>query len=217
MFIAESNRWVKIETSGYAPEREDFSLTVFEDKLFIFGGYDLGGAKDGIYELDLQEYRWNRLPIDLPTARYGHSSTTYDRRAILFGGNVGYLQETYYFYYDNYTLVQQFPPYSPTGRSYHGAIQYKHYKYIFGGHSDGSALNDIYKYNAKYHDWSRLPFDMAFSNYASGITLLDSTVYIFGAASPRANRLYAFSLVALMGFMETHVLIQLALGFDQIT
>mmetsp|Transcript_13582 Transcript_13582/g.20539 ORF Transcript_13582/g.20539 Transcript_13582/m.20539 type:complete len:2952 (+) Transcript_13582:31-8886(+) len=195
MFIAESNRWVKIETSGYAPEREDFSLTVFEDKLFIFGGYDLGGAKDGIYELDLQEYRWNRLPIDLPTARYGHSSTTYDRRAILFGGNVGYLQETYYFYYDNYTLVQQFPPYSPTGRSYHGAIQYKHYKYIFGGHS-GSALNDIYKYNAKYHDWSRLPFDMAFSNYASGITLLDSTVYIFGAASPRANRLYAFSLAS---------------------
>ncbi|KAJ1492336.1 hypothetical protein T484DRAFT_1771645 [Baffinella frigidus] len=70
------------------PPREGHSATIFRNYFVIFGGLGLDGLLNDIYHFDLDTLVWSRPETSgvLPIRRHQHSSCTFSRNLVIFGG-----------------------------------------------------------------------------------------------------------------------------------
>jgi N-acetylneuraminic acid mutarotase len=129
--------------------RHSHSALVFENSLFIFGGYD-GSYRSDFHEFDFVSSTWNTVSSTgrPPRARYRATCVLYQRTMIIFGGHDGtrHLCDTQAFDFDNRvwsTIVAEGTP--PIPRDSHVSVVYKDSMFIYGG-STGSAMNDLYEF-----------------------------------------------------------------------
>ena len=81
-------RIVKIAngTSGSPPGRYLMATGVYEDKLYMFGGYT-GSYVNDLWELDLLSYSWTQKTYTgSPPVRSSHRMLVYNDRIYIFGG-----------------------------------------------------------------------------------------------------------------------------------
>jgi len=61
---------------------------VWQNKLYIFGGWDGSKRLNDLHCYDVTTNRWSELkPIQSPSARAGMCMTTIDNKIYLFGGS----------------------------------------------------------------------------------------------------------------------------------
>jgi N-acetylneuraminic acid mutarotase len=70
-FSLSSNQWTSISPTSvnspgifYADGRSGSGGFIFEQKIFIFGGYGLNGLFNDLWEFDLKKLRWNIVKCD---------------------------------------------------------------------------------------------------------------------------------------------------------
>ena len=147
--------WTTLSIKGPKPPgRHLHSANMFDEKMVIFGGLQLTGIKEllfnDFYRIDLSSIKtdpsrrvsWDRLEIDgdKPSPRYGHSSVKYKNNLLIHGGvdaARGVLGDTYVVNFE--TLVSS--KVSFTGkikelpRAYHEMVIVENTFYLFGGQS----------------------------------------------------------------------------------
>lgn len=76
-------------TTGHPPSaRENFSMTIVNDRIFLFGGFHEGGVLNDLHSIDLLSWSWIKVNTNGPTpsARQGMASTRVGRKIFITGG-----------------------------------------------------------------------------------------------------------------------------------
>jgi hypothetical protein len=84
----DENRIFSLMTQGTPPKpREDFGMTRFGNKLFIFGGYIEGKVTSDLHMLDLDSLRWSQLAgTNQIKGRQGIELIYLDKKLFIIGG-----------------------------------------------------------------------------------------------------------------------------------
>lgn len=82
--------WKQVQTpeKERPPPRANHSSTVWQSKLYIFGGWDGTKRLNDLYSYDVLTNKWMELrPTSSPSARAGMCMTTVENMIYLFGGS----------------------------------------------------------------------------------------------------------------------------------
>uniref|UniRef100_A0A7M5VGE2 Uncharacterized protein n=1 Tax=Clytia hemisphaerica TaxID=252671 RepID=A0A7M5VGE2_9CNID len=94
-FDFQNGRWSCEESNGVFPPMgiENFSIALWEGKLFIFGGWTGSSHSNGMWSLDLANLEWREIayPVDSirPTPRAGHTLNLISQNSLLLFGGQG--------------------------------------------------------------------------------------------------------------------------------
>jgi len=152
---------------GKLPEgREGHSATAFRKFLVFFGGLGREGLKNDVFTFDLDSLEWSTPPLtgELPIRRYHHSSCTFGREWVHFGGYSEYgdcEDDTFVLNMDKWKWYK--PRVSgkpPSRRMSHSASRFGRSMLVFGGFSvsdgqdDSCYLCDVHVLSIDKWTWS---------------------------------------------------------------
>ncbi|KAF9901125.1 Negative regulator of mitotic exit [Linnemannia zychae] len=147
--ITQNPRWEVIEPQTESPPaRSGHSASVYEGKIYIFGGADADYFYNDIWCFDTRALTWTPIPASgyLPTGRHGHSSAIVEGVLYVFGGSSpdgSDLNDAYAFRIQErrWYLFQNVGP-APSPRSGHTLCTVKDKIFIIGGESEQSNMED---------------------------------------------------------------------------
>ena len=143
--MAENQIWseTEVEQGLYPTPRHSHAAVVYQDSMYVFGGYD-GSYRNDFHEFNFCTQNWTlvRAVGRVPRARYRTVCVVHRNHMVLFGGHDGarHLNDVHLF---NMTsrlwapLETNGPP--PIPRDSHVAVAHGSAVYIYGG-STGSAM-----------------------------------------------------------------------------
>ena len=127
--------------------RQEASSVVWNNQIFVMGGYGNGAGMKSIEKLSLnavhvdQSITWENVLAELPGALFGHCSVVYNGRLIVIGGYDG----SKHAYSDSITETSLVPPYTskllatmPQARYLHGVAMFGDKILILGGRTSFS-------------------------------------------------------------------------------
>ncbi|KAJ3123143.1 hypothetical protein HK098_002142 [Nowakowskiella sp. JEL0407] len=153
-------RWSKLNPRGSAPPRalRAHTMTLVEDKLFVFGGCDAGICFNDLYCFDVETLCWSQPKMygDIPNPCRAHSAVYLDGRIYVFGGGDGPNYFNTLYSLDTETLqwteITPATGMSPGPRRAHTAWVYNGAIYIYAGGDGIKALNDVYALIINVHN-----------------------------------------------------------------
>lgn len=153
--------WARVPVidEGRVPcQRSLHSAAVWNDCLYIFGGYDGHTRVNDMYEYDFSLRRWNRIVPSLlaPPPRDRHVAVVNNNSFYVFGGFDGSSRVNDFWEYNFETQDWSQVVASgiiPSPRHSHMAVTYKGCMYVFGGY-DGSYRGDFHEFNFQTQTWS---------------------------------------------------------------
>ena len=169
--IHEVNALITYITPAYKPySRSDFSINVYKNVAYLFGGLSSGYLND-IWEFDLLNYKWVKTPIkpdnEIPVPRYSHSTNVIGKNLVIYGGFTpkNYeRQPEQFIYYDLENKLFVYPHF----KKYQGYIQRKGHvsvaasntMLIYGGMDceTGDILNSALIYDVRSCEFERLKY-----------------------------------------------------------
>jgi len=156
MLDLEQHRWEQPPEAGAMatpPPMGRFGHTavIYNNSMFIFGGWNGHETLDDLYEFSLGTFQWYNVPNrgrNVPKSRYRHSAAVYGCSMFIFGGvdkNQDRFADLFEFNIDTREWAQiNTMGHPPTARTFHRAVVWGGYMYVLGGF-DGSRKNDMYK------------------------------------------------------------------------
>lgn len=168
--------------SGSIKRLWDPSISVLNNKAYVFGGYDLNTSSYSykLFSFDVLTETWVQL-ANLPTSVGRRAPTSIIHNNILYvhGGRTGtstYTDETWSYDIsdDTWTLVSSAGP----TVSFAPSVLYNNKMYLHGG-TKGSYLNDTWSYSISGNTWT-LVSTAGPTNAASKMKLYNDSLYIFG-------------------------------------
>jgi len=159
----ETWEWTKLQATNKAPSsRDSHTLTVFQNKLYLFGGSHESETLNDLYEYDLSTNAWKQIEAkgEAPPPREGHSACLYkERYLIIFGGWNGDEALNDFYAFDlidqEWIKIQNQNWSEPVAREGHSCCLIKDDLYLFGGQGNGIIqneesmelfFNDLYKF-----------------------------------------------------------------------
>jgi len=141
---------IQIAASASPPTpRHSHSAVVYQDSLYVFGGYD-GSYRSDFHEYNFLTNTWVSIPPlgRSPRARYRATCVTYKNKMILYGGHDGtrHLSDLHLFDFNNrsWSVFMDMSGIPPIARDSHNSFVHGNRMYVFGG-STGSAMNDLHE------------------------------------------------------------------------
>jgi len=154
-FDFDTNTWNAVEILGGTPPspRHSHAAVVYQDSMFVFGGYD-GSYRSDLHEFNFSTRRWYQVQCngEIPRARYRGTCVVSETSMILHGGHDGnrHLQDTHVFDFCSLTwsaLVTEGP--IPSPRDSHVSVIYGKSMFLYGG-STGSAMGDFHELRLEF-------------------------------------------------------------------
>ncbi|KYR01769.1 Ras guanine nucleotide exchange factor [Tieghemostelium lacteum] len=194
--------WTILPSPSIISARSQHSAIVYNNSMYIFGGYSTTGLKNDIQVFSFESQTWSELTIEgtvKPTVRYGHSAIIDRTSMIVFGGTVDGGQtsnEIYSFNLEskNWSLIACQS--TPTGRSMHTSTLHKGVMWIVGGQLESTSPTDeIYQYSLANNQWTKVNLEGSTftprSNHTATL-LLDSIIVTGG--NPKSNQIEIFEI-----------------------
>ncbi|KAK3283177.1 hypothetical protein CYMTET_9115 [Cymbomonas tetramitiformis] len=184
-----SNKWVTMTPWGSArlPSREDHSLSLYMDNIYVFGGRSAGKAFNDLWAYSITDNAWSMVDEGTgPSARFGHIGAVYKHTLYVFGGFTHGLPSGATWGYD---LVMNkwtdlTPVVSPSPRFSHSLAIHDDSMLIYGGSTNGEVLEDTWKYDFDYNVWTLLEPASALGSSSKrrelGAVANSNTMYVFG-------------------------------------
>jgi N-acetylneuraminic acid mutarotase len=184
-------RWREVElTTHVTPsERSGASSVIYQDNLYIFGGYGGGGRLDDICRFDFTLKCWERVVVQgsMPAGRENNGAVVHGNKMYLFGGYSGFTWLNDFLSFDFHTSTWQAVPSGqkgllPSARFGYVSSVSEEAMFIFGGYDGSAWLNDMYDFDFKRGAWSQTvvtgftPSGRSCPSWAT----LNNTVYLFG-------------------------------------
>ena len=137
------------KTSG-ATGRDAATSVIYQDKMYIFGGYDGSNRLNDMWEYDITNDTWAQKTSGA-TGREQSTSVIYQDKMYIFGGNTdssNYLNDMWEYDITNDTWTQKTS--GATARSGLTSVIYQDKMYIFGGGGNDMWEYDITNDNLNY-------------------------------------------------------------------
>ena len=149
------------EINASAKGRCGHTLTLIGSRLFIVGGRNSKRFFKKILCYDLKTNIWSQqLPssTDDFEPRYGHTTTLWDNRLVIFGGRTqdGKILNSITIFdpFDNMFVTLRDVKNAPPPRYHHSAVLYGNSIFIYGGKTTGKKLlNDIWEFQIDKQIW----------------------------------------------------------------
>ncbi|KAG4095658.1 galactose oxidase [Neocallimastix lanati (nom. inval.)] len=145
--------WTKINTVGKNKPKalRGHTMTLVDEKIFIFGGSDTETCYNDLYIFDTETYWWTlhktKGMVPPPRPCRAHSANLIGDYIYVFGGGNGPTYFNTLYLLNTKTLCWEKPEVRgqiPNPRRAHTSWAYKGLLYIFAGGDGNCALNDIY-------------------------------------------------------------------------
>ena len=151
---------VKVLDEGRLPcQRSLHAAAVWNDSLYVFGGYDGHSRVNDMYEYNFHLKRWRNTGQSMvtPSARDRHAAVVSGHSFYIFGGFDGNSRVNdfwgYNFETQGWAMVPVASGDAPSPRHSHMAVTYKDSMYVFGGY-DGSYRADFHEYDFSNERWA---------------------------------------------------------------
>ncbi len=144
-------------------QRSLHAAAVWNNSMFIFGGYDGQQRVNDLHSFDFNTSTWslvtNSQDSAAPSPRDRHVAVVWGSGFFVFGGFDGSTRVNDTYLYDlvnKQWSVLQCGGAVPSPRHSHAAVVYKDSMYVFGGY-DGSYRCDFHEFNFHTRTWSLVP------------------------------------------------------------
>ena len=163
----------KYPNRNFPEGREQFSISLYENDLLLYGGMSSTIKSTVIWSLNLETLEWNRIPTKtvVPFLRYGHTSICIKNKLYVFGGRTKFTDITEYSQYEYFNLETKqwnITTFTSNGkrppalrRNHIGELIGQQYL-IHGGISEfnDEIVNDIHILNINNFKWSTLQLNL---------------------------------------------------------
>ncbi|KAF4744108.1 Leucine-zipper-like transcriptional regulator 1, partial [Perkinsus olseni] len=169
-------------------DRSGAASVVYNDALYVLGGYGGSGRLDDLFKFDFNTRLWSQVHTkgETPTGRENNGAVVIKNNMYLFGGYSGYnwLNDFHCFNFDTSTwapveVKAGSPPSTRFGyvSSVHGSVFF-----VFGGYDGQTWLNDMHEFDVDEGTWSQthvqgyIPTGRSCPSWAYH----EGSVYLFG-------------------------------------
>jgi len=152
--------WNRLEIGYQIPSRTEHSAVVYQDLMYIFGGYGSGeGYTNTVYCYDpiLNSATLIETTGEAPLPRSAHSAVVYKDHMYIYGGWDSDFSRNDLFSFNFATKEWKNITYkgvSPPAVRSHCTVVYKDSMFVFGGYGEDKHPTDIYKYDFETQEWS---------------------------------------------------------------
>eukprot|EP01091_Cochliopodium_minus_P003809 TRINITY_DN13769_c0_g1_i2.p1 TRINITY_DN13769_c0_g1~~TRINITY_DN13769_c0_g1_i2.p1 ORF type:complete len:380 (-),score=74.30 TRINITY_DN13769_c0_g1_i2:81-1220(-) len=189
--------WTPINSVQEQPtSRSNHTAVVWENKMYLFGGYSLNSALNDIYSYHFEKKEWNKINIlnsKLPAPRFCHSAVISNNTMYVFGGHNGSVafNDLWEFDFTKEKWAEIKCEVTPIARCYHTAVIYKHKMIVFGGQLGTARTNEIWDFSLKKKRWKMVNTSGVLppsrSRHISGLDTKSSKLYVFGGNGDTAG------------------------------
>ena len=154
----------KYPNKNFPEGREQFSISLYNNRILLFGGMSSTIKSTIIWSLNLESLEWTKINAKtiVPYLRYGHTSVCIGNKLYIYGGRIKFINSTEYADHDMFNLetntwiVPQFQSKRKpsTRRNHIGEIVGNNYVIHGGMGFDGELLNDVFILNFNPLKWS---------------------------------------------------------------
>ena len=205
-FDFDTWQWTEIlpkDEAKLPSKRCKHSACVYENAMYIFGGWDSSGKMNDMYRYIFDRNEWERIACaSPPRARSAHSAVIYKNYMYLFGGigdNKFNDMHRFAFRTNQWSVVNQRNP-PPRRSSYGGAHIFNDRLYIVCGLGCGK-FNDCHSFDFQTLEWTELKYsnDSRVTPAKRGrhtCVLAGDHLYMFGGyvGIQRSNELFVLNL-----------------------
>ncbi|CAF1019741.1 unnamed protein product [Adineta steineri] len=205
-FDFDTYQWTEIkpkDESTLPTKRLKHSACIYDNMMYIFGGWDSSGKLNDMYRYIFDRNEWEIVPCsNSPRARSAHSVVVYKNSMYLFGGigdNKFNDMHRFSFKTNQWFIVNQINP-PPRRSSYGGAHIYNDHLYIVCGLGCGK-FNDCHSFNFNTLEWTELKYSdssrvIPAKRGRHSCILSNENLYMFGGyvGIQRSNELFVLNL-----------------------
>mmetsp|Transcript_127999 Transcript_127999/g.362299 ORF Transcript_127999/g.362299 Transcript_127999/m.362299 type:complete len:518 (-) Transcript_127999:185-1738(-) len=161
--VTPLRRWREVELSSREKpgERSGASSVIYQDALYVFGGYGGSGRLDDIYRFDFPSRCWHRLEVQgtVPAGRENNGAVVHGNKMYLFGGYSGFtwLNDFHSFNFETSTWMAVPSGHKgsvPSTRFGYVSAVHGDFMYVFGGYDGSAWLNDMFDFDFERGIWS---------------------------------------------------------------
>lgn len=153
--------WEEVRVKD-APSKTEHTAVIYDDKLWLFGGYSGSYFTNSLWSFDFKELKWNEVSTigEVPSYRSAHIAVVHQDKMYIFGGWNGVNQNndlySFEFKTSSWTKIQSKGP-IPAARCSHTAVSSDSLNkmIIFGGYGGKSKkyLSDICFFDYATETW----------------------------------------------------------------
>ena len=153
----------KYPNKNFPEGREQFSISLYNNKVILFGGMSSTIKSTVIWSLDLESLEWTMINAKtlVHYLRYGHTSVCIGSKLFIYGGRTKFINSTEFADHDMFNLdtntwitpTFQTKKKPTTRRNHIGEVIGNQYLIQGGMSFDGEALNDTYLLNLNPLKW----------------------------------------------------------------
>lgn len=204
-FDFDTKTWTEIkpkDESKLPSKRYKHSACIYENMMYIFGGWDSSGKLNDMYRYIFDRNEWEIVHCDSPPRpRSAHSVAVYQKMMYLFGGigdNKFNDMHRFSFKTNQWSVVNQRNP-PPRRSSYGGAHIFNDRLYILCGLGCGK-FNDCHSFDFRTLEWTELKYNDSRDTPAKrgrhSCVLAGENLYMFGGyvGIERSNQLFVLNL-----------------------
>jgi N-acetylneuraminic acid mutarotase len=205
-FDFESRTWTEIKAideSRVPSKRCKHSACIYQNMMYIFGGWDSSGKLNDMYRYIFDRNEWEIVPCsNPPPARSAHSVAIYQNYMYLFAGiGDNKYNDMYRFSFktNQWSVVNQRNP-PPRRSSYGGAHVYNDRLYVVCGLGCGK-FNDCHSFDFHTLEWTELKYSddsrvIPAKRGRHTCILSGENLYMFGGyvGIQRSNELFTLNL-----------------------
>ena len=173
-----AEQWTQLLNNAPWSRRSNHSSVVFDDKIWVIGGYDGSGQNDVWYSSD--GINWTAATEEAPwSGRSNHSSVVFNNKIWVIGGYGGSNQDDVWYSSDgiNWTAATEAAPWS--WRSSHSSVVFDNKIWVIGGAS-GDRQDDVW-YSSDGSNWIVATEDAPWSGRTSHSSVVfDDKIWVIG-------------------------------------
>ena len=178
-----------VTASADFSQRDRHSSVVFDNKMWVIGGFFNGERKNDIW-YSVNGENWTMATASAQfSERTGQATVVFDEKIWLIGGFDGARKNDVWYSEDGVNWIQataaaDFPP-----RSSHTAIAFDEKVWIIGGSESDFELNNDIWYSSNGIDWMQATADAGFlPRIGHTSTVFENKIWVIGGAAPMTDR-----------------------------
>jgi len=176
---AAVGNWTEVNNTAEFPARYVHSSVIFDNKMWVIGGYDTDYRDDVWYSSDGNVWYPSVQHAGFP-ARREHSSVVFDNKMWVIGGLTGALKNDVWNSSDGITWKEATSSAVFSKRYSHSSVVFNNKMWVIGGTIGGGGLNDVYN-SSDGITWNVAKASAEFpKRYSHSSVVYDNKIWVIG-------------------------------------
>ena len=177
--VSDGSVWFQTTANAGWSARSSHTSVVFDDKLWVIGGYD-GSREDDVWYSE-DGVTWTQAIATAGwSARYNHTSVVFDDKLWVLGGYDGSQEDDVWYSEDGVTWTQATATAGWSARRRHSSVVFDDKLWVIGGYDGSNSLNDVW-YSEDGVTWIQATASAGWSaRYEHTSVVFDDKLWVIG-------------------------------------